>query len=785
MILRFLTMVLLTAALCPGVLAVKPILPDEQKFKFRQTYQMLENTNSGVIRYLDNISFTVNLKDDFSWITADTKFGVKIGDLSALSDFGDEDDTVSFSTISEALDIEKSYPDKTDSPIRCRIRENTKDGSVTGAVTGKITGYKSREVTYISKADVEKYRTKKSYKVNMTVSNKRLNIAVKLNDKYKDDDGDQLIEFMPVNYQEEITPYDPDGSLTPRREFDIPFGDISIFVGGGTNVDTGAVQPYLLYTVTDLNLTGKCRFDGSAEMTLANGGKFYTATKTHKEIFLNKIPAADTIELNFKIEGGSGSAVPGTTSPDGFTVVEKNVATNIIAEPSAGYLFDYWQTDPEAVFATETAATTITPAESTTVTAWFVRGAKLSMKVNNSDGGETTPTVGSQSVEVGEVVTLTASAKKNYYFDKWTVSGLGTIDDATANPAKLTVNGDCQVTANFYATNVGVLTFAVDPSEAGVTAPSSSTTVTLDTATTITATPNKGYTFKEWTWEPADAEIIVADPSSNSTTATVTGFPGAALTAHFTKDGAAEVTFAVDPSDGGTTNPSPGKSWLSTTTTTTITATANDAGGYRFDHWEYSDGAFVADINSATTTLTVTGTATVTAFFDTYTDCVLKMKMTPTGGGTTDPTVNNSYSVKSGEKTAISATPTAYDPENPGASYYFVEWRAEPADNAAFDNAELGSTNVTLDGDAEITAVFEPNKADLTMVVEPAGAGTVIPAEGTDSFNTGVSVPIIAAAEAGFSFVRWDWEECTIADPSDATTTIRLSGAATVTAVFE
>jgi uncharacterized repeat protein (TIGR02543 family) len=147
-----------------------------------------------------------------------------------------------------------------------------------------------------------------------------------------------------------------------------------------------------------------------------------------------------------------------------------------------------------------------------------------------------------------------------------------------------------------------------------------------------------------------------------------------------------DLTMAVDPTEGGTTDPAVGVHTYAEGTVVDITATPNS--GYAFDHWTGD----VADVNSATTTVTMDGDKTVTAHFTQIT-YDLTMAVDPAGGGTTDPAVGiHTYA----EGTIVDITAT------PSAGYEFDHWEGDVADpNAA-------STTVTMDVDKTVTAHFIP-----------------------------------------------------------------------------
>jgi uncharacterized repeat protein (TIGR02543 family) len=145
------------------------------------------------------------------------------------------------------------------------------------------------------------------------------------------------------------------------------------------------------------------------------------------------------------------------------------------------------------------------------------------------------------------------------------------------------------------------LTLAVSPSASGTTSPSIGIhTYPENNEITITATPASGYIFDYWTGD-------VANPNSASTTVTMDD--DKTVTAHFAALPTYDLTMAVAPAGAGTTTPTAGVHIYAENTVVSIAA--SPAAGYLFDHWTGQ----VADVNSASTTVTMDGNKTVTANF--------------------------------------------------------------------------------------------------------------------------------------------------------------------------
>ena len=130
-----------------------------------------------------------------------------------------------------------------------------------------------------------------------------------------------------------------------------------------------------------------------------------------------------------------------------------------------------------------------------------------------------------------------------------------------------------------------------------------------DSHTVVASTPistsvsTKQYRFLDWT---------NGDGLSGSSGTYTTPNSDQTVTANYVVQ--YQLSFAVNPSGGGTTTP-PTATWAdSGTTTFSISATPN--AGYTFDHWSSSTGSITfANENSASTTATINGAGTITANF--------------------------------------------------------------------------------------------------------------------------------------------------------------------------
>jgi len=260
----------------------------------------------------------------------------------------------------------------------------------------------------------------------------------------------------------------------------------------------------------------------------------------------------------------------------------------------------------------------------------------------------------------------------------------------------------------------------------------------------ISATPCAGWEFVNWTGD-------VTDP--NSPTTTVVMNTDKVVTANFSCT--ATLTMAVNPSGKGTVTPALGPHDYTCDTVVSITATDT------VDEWTFLNWTGdVDDPNSASTTVTVSEDMTVTANFAPP----VILTVSTTGCGSTGPAVGlHDYAL--GTVVGLTADPCDW--------WQFVSWSGPVA------NPSSSSTTVTMDGDKQVTANFEPIPVTLTIAVD--GCGSTLPLVGSYIYNWGDVVSVSASACTNWVFDNWTGD---VDDPNSASTTISMEGDKTITAHF-
>jgi alpha-tubulin suppressor-like RCC1 family protein len=458
---------------------------------------------------------------------------------------------------------------------------------------------------------------------------------------------------------------------------------------------------------------------------------------------------------------GNGTTTPAT----GTYPVASGVAQAITATPAAGNRFVNWTAAPAAnvVFADTTAAsTTATLTSDATVTAVFSNQVNLTMAV--SGAGTTVPASGStSSVTIGTATSITATPSTGWRFVSWGTSGPeGSITDPNSSGTTVTLTGNATITAYFL--NTCTLTMAAVGS--GTTSPAAGkSTVPYNVAQSITATPGAGYVFVGWSVTAGSA--VVASPNSANTTVVLS--TDATVTATFAQT--CTLTMVASPGNAGTTSPAVGDRSAPIGLAQTIVATP--AAGFKFTRWDCTSGAVISDKTSSSATVTLSASATVTAYFEAF-SCTLTMAADPAGKGTTIPAVGP-HTITGDTTLSISATA--------GTGYIFSTWTGSGGVTIASPTSS--TTTVSLTGDAVVTAKFTALPLTLTMAV--VGSGTTSPAAGTSQTVT-VSdwTAISATAAAGYQFSTWssNKSDSIFVNQLAPSTTVQIASDAIITANF-
>ena len=426
---------------------------------------------------------------------------------------------------------EEKEGSKDSGPVTCRVSVSSGEGGT--AETTETEVMQGWEVTLTAKPE-ETYRF-----VNWTVNNKEVSrenpyiAIVNTSTQFK-------ANFEKDNYALKVTAGEG-GSVKSTSE-----GELL----KGTKV-TLTATPNEGYSFVNWTLNGE----------VVSTKNIYTITITSDVEYI-----ANFISYNVTVESGEGG-----TAKTSKTQVGHNGQVTLTATPQEGYSFVNWTVEGKEVSTQNPYTTTIT--EDIEIKANFITHK---ITVIASEGG----TAKTSKTQVGHngQVTLTATPNEDYGFVNWTVEGK---EVSTQNPYTTTITADTKFKANF----VTLHNVTITASEGG-TAKTSKTQVGHNGQVTLTATPNEGYSFVNWTVD--GVEVSTQNP----------------YTTTITKDLEIKANFithkiTVIASEGGTAKTS--KTQVGHNGQVTLIAIPNE--GYSFVNWTV-DGVEVSTRYFYTTTIT-------------------------------------------------------------------------------------------------------------------------------------------------------------------------------------
>jgi hypothetical protein len=394
--------------------------------------------------------------------------------------------------------------------------------------------------------------------------------------------------------------------------------------------------------------------------------------------------------------------------------------------------------------------------------------AKYDLTIASGEGGSVTvPGEGTFECDSGRVVDLVAVPASGYQFDRWG-GDVGTIANVNAASTTITMNGNYSITATFEETEGAYYALTVGVTGGGSTSPAAGQhTYGAGAVISISATPASGYHFVNWTGNVG----TIANVNAASTTITMND--DYSIIANFEETEGTYYTLTLAVIGSGSTSPAMGQHTYAAGTVVPIIATP--AAGQYFVNWTGNVGT-IANVNAASTTITMAGNYSITANFEVAAPYTLTMAVA--GAGSTSPAVGQ-HTYTAGTSVPITATPTG--------SYSFSHWAASAG---SFDNASSAITTFTMPGqDVTVTANFvegppiPPDQYTLTMAV--AGSGSTSPAVGPHTYAAGTVVPIVATAAGGFRFLNWVAAAGTFGSTTTSATTFTMPAQnVTVTANF-
>jgi len=289
------------------------------------------------------------------------------------------------------------------------------------------------------------------------------------------------------------------------------------------------------------------------------------------------------------------------------------------------------------------------------------------------------------------------------------------------------------MTANYVwtFTTIPQVTLSSNPVAGGTT--TGAGTFAQGSVATVTATPNTGFTFTNWT----NNGVIVS--TSSSYQFTING--NKTLVANFAPvvAGKFAVTLSSSPVAGGKTA---GSGSYKAGSSVTVTASPN--AGFSFVNWT-NNGVVVSTSSNYQFNL-IANTSLVANFNAVQgSQFALTLSSKPVAGGTT----SGSGSYNSG--TSVTATAT------PNTGYNFVNWT---------NNGVIASTSSSFTFPLNANTTLVANFALNTFTVNVTAVnGTVVKNPNQLTYNYGTIVRLTATPNAGYSFVSWSGDASGKANP--------------------
>ncbi|HTE47126.1 MAG TPA: InlB B-repeat-containing protein [Gemmatimonadaceae bacterium] len=492
-------------------------------------------------------------------------------------------------------------------------------------------------------------------------------------------------------------------------------------------------------TVVDIqgsgaSVTATARSIGVAHITATSSGHSGAATITvaipdvaltvkttgNGNGVITSTPAGINCTSTAGVSGGTCTA----SFPFGSTVA-------LSAVPASGHTFVAWTGG-----CTGTTTCSVSLSAANEVIANFAAApVTIALSANPTVGGTV---VGGGSYAVGNPTTVTATPSAGYLFVNWTEGG--EIVSTAANYQFIATTNRTLV-ANFTQNGFTIAVSANPPAGGSV---GGGGTYALNGAVVVTAAPNSGYAFTNWTEAGAIVSTSAAyqfDASANRT-----------LVANFIQQ---TFTITLIAGTGGTVS---GGGSVAAGGTVSVIATPSN--GFSFVNWT-ENGAVVS--TAATYQFSATANRTLTANFSAAPTFAITVSSNPSAGGT----VSGGGAYPANTPVSVIATPNA--------GFTFANWTENGSVVSTSDHYAFAATAVRT-----LVANFTPvTSATITVSANPPDGGTV---SGGGTFDVDAGVTVMATPAAGYTFTGWTENGTVVA--TNATYFFVVAGNRTLVANF-
>jgi len=283
-----------------------------------------------------------------------------------------------------------------------------------------------------------------------------------------------------------------------------------------SNTSWTATSDQSWLTVSPASATGNGTLTFTAAVNTTTGTRTATVTVSGTGVASQTITITQAAAATYVITASINPANSGAVTGAGSYNPGDNVT--LTATPNTGYSFVNWtengaeivSNDASYSFTASASRTLIANFHAVVVPATYVITASVSL----ANSGTVT---GIGSYNSGDNVTLTATSNTGYSFVNWTENGA---EVSTTTSYSFTASASRTLVANF---KVDVVQYSI----AASASPASSGTVTgagsynSGDNVTLTATPNTGYSFVNWTENGAEVSTTASYSFTASTSRTL------------------------------------------------------------------------------------------------------------------------------------------------------------------------------------------------------------------------------------------------------------------------
>lgn len=385
------------------------------------------------------------------------------------------------------------------------------------------------------------------------------------------------------------------------------------------------------------------------------------------------------------------------------------------ATPNSGYTFVNWLENGTSVSTNATYSFTVT-GNRNLVAVFDVAPTNytITATANPSNGGTV---AGGGTYASGSTCTLRATANSGYTFVNWTKNGT----QVSTNPNySFTVTGNASYVANFEPIpEEYTITVNADPANGGTV--SGGGTYAEGSTCVISAMPNEGYVFENWT---RNGTVVSTEP-----TYSIVVNRNLTFVAHFAQNAnQATITATAEPVEGGSVS---GGGTYELGSNCTLNAVA--AVGYEFINWTLNGSQVSTD---ASFSFTITGNAVYVAHFSKIVNhYTVSANVQPANAGS----VIGAGTYEEGTSCTLIAI------ANP--TYTFVSW----TENGAVASTDEQYT-FSVERDRNLVAVF--SQGLFYTITASAGANGTISPEGEIIVEPGVDKTFAIIPNSGCRIIK-------------------------------